>query len=332
MAVLPRKLPPTTAPPYGVHTGVSTSAFRGGGGRSVAPPGSRPPVSPLPPAPTPAPVYAPPPAADPRINNLIRAIQDGTDGTGQQQQASASTSRLAELSRPVNVRPLDMSDIEGQGAQVKALMQALMRGEGPSVGDVSRDPEAQAYAVAKEREAARMREEAAARLGASGVEGSGDFDAEVLGIREATGEAKARQVAELTGRRRAEMLNTALSGANLQMSDLERQARNRQTEYLSQVDLERMRREGILAQSTAEAGRTGTELTAKQRLLETLLGERDRGESLYRGDQERKRTEETRRLAEELQKRELEEALWERRYSPWNRPQARAPWTAGIAR
>ena len=158
-----------------------------------------------------------------------------------------------------------------------------MRGEGVTVGDQSNDPAARAYQIQKRREAERMRESEAARLGASGLAGSGDFDSRVAQIGSETGEAIASQVADLTNKRRGEMLTTAITGANMQMSDLDRQARSKQAEYGSRLDREKL----------AAADRD-TQRADRQRLLEVLLTQ----DTARRGESERA-TERERMIAEQ---------------------------------
>ena len=164
-----------------------------------------------------------PSANGPQISDLERQIRETTDAFG-----SATSKNTA------------------QSAQLQALLSQLMKGEGINIGPVNNDPEAQAFRVAKLRESERARESEAARLGASGITGSGDFDARVGQINEAAGTDIAGFEANLMGKRRKEATQTALSGANLQLADLDRQR-----------------------QDTALAG--STKLNALQNLLNTLM-------------------------------------------------------------
>jgi hypothetical protein len=158
--------------------------------------------------------------------------------------------------------PLDLSDINKRGEGLSALLAQLMRGEGINVGDQSNDPAARAYAVTKQREAERMREAEAARGAVEGGLAGGDMDARAAQLRESTGEAIAANNADLTNRRRTEALATAIQGAGMQMSDLERQANLRRSEYDSKVTGEKLRLE---REASAKADRS--------RLLDALLSE-----------------------------------------------------------
>ncbi|MGH7175757.1 MAG: hypothetical protein ACREJC_00125 [Tepidisphaeraceae bacterium] len=85
----------------------------------------------------------------------------------------------------------------------------LARGTGFNLPDVNTDPEAVSFNVAAQREQEANRQAEADRLGASGVTGSGAFDARVAQLREQAGEKVAGFRAALTGRRRTEQLGTA---------------------------------------------------------------------------------------------------------------------------
>ena len=176
--------------------------------------------------------------------------------------------------------------------------------------------------AAYEREAERLRESEAARLGASGVVGSGDFDSRVAQINTDTGEAIASNLADLTNKRRAEMLTTAMSGANMQMSDLERQARAKQAEYGSRVDREKLALaardaqradrqrllEVLMAQDTsrplhAERAHERAGMTAEQRWRDEI----ERRENDRRFERERQLGDNERRMREEMMRLELEQ-------------------------
>ena len=249
----------------------------------------RPPVYVPPQAPPPAPTVQPAPQApnnytrDPRIDELLRELQRGnTAGT----QPSVGT--------------LDLSGIERQSAQLRALLAQLMRGEGVKVGDLSNDPSQRAYELKTQRAAERLRESEAARAGATGGADAGGFDGRVAQIMTETGESNAANMADLINKRRTEKLQTALAGANLQMSDLQRQASNKSAEYGSTLERERLR-------MAADAARGGD----RQRLLEALMMEdRQRRESQERGsyydrDLAERRRIEDRDQAERLRLEEL---------------------------
>ncbi len=183
--------------------------------------------------------------------------------------ASKFSDRLAQLSGPSKVQGPDFSGYRQQQEALQARLEALMRGEGINIGDVSGDPEARAYRVAKEREAARARQSEADRLGASGMTGSGDFDARVAGIRESTGEAIASQQAGLAGRRRLEAQQGAIQAAGLTLSDLDRKFGQERTKFESELERERSERSRLaeaLGQEIAiEKSRYGSESDAVDR-------------------------------------------------------------------
>lgn len=243
--------------------------------------------------------YTPPPApqSDPRIESLIREIQSGQNVGG-----SSRSSTTASASP----KKLDLSGIEAQSAQLKNLLSQLMRGEGIQVSaDVSGDPEARAFAVQRMRQAERAREDEASRLGASGVAGSGDFDGRAAQIREEAGTDIAAQRAGLVGRRREQALATAITGANLQLADLDRQARNKQAEFAGGVDLAR------LSESTQ-----GQDAARQQRLLEVLLAEDARKRDSFEREREFQRAEEERALRDELLRQQVEQNRRTLAYSP----------------
>jgi hypothetical protein len=175
------------------------------------------------------------------------------------------------------------------------MLAQLMRGEGINVGDQSNDPAARAYAVAKQREAERMREAEAARGAVEGGLAGGDMDARAAQLRESTGEAIAANNADLTNRRRTEALATAIQGAGMQMSDLERQANLRRSEYDSRVTGEKLNLE-----------REGMARADKSRLLDALLSEDRMNKSAYDRQQELKRIETTTKNKEAYEKAEAD--------------------------
>lgn len=189
--------------------------------------------------------------------------------------------RLAQLTGPSKVQGPDFSGYRQQQEALQARLEALMRGEGINIGDVSADPEARAYRVAKEREAARARQSEADRLGASGMTGSGDFDARVAGIRESTGEAIASQQAGLAGRRRAEAQQGAITAAGLTLTDLDRkfgQERSRFDSELQREQAERARLADALGQEiNIERGRYGSENDASERAYREQVDTFERG-------------------------------------------------------
>ena len=286
-----------------------------------APPPPTPPPYQPPPAPPAPPVYRPPiaptapttapPGRDPRIEALLKALGGKT-----------------------TVQPLDLSATTARSEGLQALLQQLMRGEGIAIGDQSNDPAARAYAIQKRREAERMRESEAARHGASGGADAGGFDARVAQIGEQTGESIAANLADITNKRKGEALQTAITGANLQMSDLDRETRGKQLEYQSRFDAERLKREGtqtllqaLLAQDAASRGDyqrdidRGREDAARETDYQRLQSDQQRGDAredtARETDYQRRLTEqrfqeqreaETRRIREEMARLELERA------------------------
>ena len=262
---------------------LSTVTSEQGGG--FRPPYYVPPPAPPPQVPAPPPAYQPPPQApsnytrDPRIDELLRELQRGENGGSNQP----------------NVGTLDLNGIERQSAQLRALLAQLMRGEGVKVGDLSNDPAQRAYELKTGRAAERLRESEAARAGASGGADAGGFDGRIAQIMTETGESNAANMADLINKRRSEKLATALAGANLQLSDLSRQAGNKQAEHGSLLERERLRLAG-----------EATKGTDRQRLLDALMMEdRQRRESQERGNYYDKDLAERRRIEERDQAERL---------------------------
>jgi hypothetical protein len=260
----------------------SVSTAAGGAGGAIDPnwrytPPQQPPAPPPPSGPTGGGSGY---TRDPRIDELMR-----------QMSGSGSGGKLG---------PLDLSDINNKGSQLSALLAQLMRGEGINVGDQSNDPAARAYAVAKQREAERLREAEAARGAVEGGLAGGDSDARAAQIRESTGEAIAANNADLTNRRRTEALATAIQGAGMQMSDLERQANLRRSEYDSKVTGERLKMERDAA-SRADRSRLLDALLAedrtKKQTYDTEKSERDRirRDDFEKAEAERKHREDMQR-------------------------------------
>lgn len=212
----PTNLPPASNQPItsaATRGGVVSSAAGAGNGTGAVDPTYRPPVAP-PPANDTRPPVAPPPPVRPR--------------TFQDPQRPSDDPRIAELLRALTGDKASNEANRIRSAELEKLIQQFMRGEGIQTGDMSNDPAAQAYAVAKQREAERMREAAAAQVGASGVDGSSELATRAAQIREAVGTDIASNNAELTNKRRAEALATAMSGANLQLTELQRRQMEQQ--------------------------------------------------------------------------------------------------------
>lgn len=177
------------------------------------------------------------------------------------------------------VKGADFSGFQEQQKMLQARLQDLMSGKGIDIGDVSKDPEARAYRVAKEREAARSRAAEAERLAASGMTGSGDFDAQLAGIRESTGEAIASQQAQLAGRRRGEAIEGATRAAALSLQDMDRQVGQERLRFETEFGKEQAER-GRLAdqlgrQFQAEQARFGTESENVNRQINVDRDRRD---------------------------------------------------------
>jgi hypothetical protein len=212
---------------------------------------------------------------DPKLDELLRGLSGGPGKS--------------------NLGPLDLTDINKRGEGLSALLAQLMRGEGINVGDQSNDPAARAYAVAKQREAERMREAEAARGAVEGGLAGGDMDARAAQLRESTCEAIAANNADLTNRRRTEALATAIQGAGMQMSDLERQANLRRSEYDSKVTGERLNLE-----------RENASRADRSRLLDALLSEDRMNKTAFQKQEEEKRVERTTRNKEAFEKAEAD--------------------------
>lgn len=260
----PTVRPLGTATSHAGAIGSATSAAGGGaypGGvidptwRPPPPKPEAPPVQP----PTYTPPTAPPPIQggpgtqppprDPRLDELLRQLSEGGGA----------------------VDPLDLSSLNSRGAALSKLLAQLMRGEGITIGDQSNDPAARAYAVQKRREAERAMEAEASAAGANAGLAGGGLEGRAAQLREHTGEAIAANLADITNKRKAEALQTAITGANLQMSDLDRETRGLVAQHQSRVDAERLGREG------------------QQTLLQALLSQDAMAQSNYQRDIDRRR-------------------------------------------
>lgn len=218
---------------------------------------------------------------DPRLDELIKQLQRQTGGTPQGP-----------------LRELDLSGVEAQGGQLRDLLAQLMRGEGINVSsDVSGDPEATAFSIARRRAAENERESAAARAAVEG--GGGDLDMRAAQIAEQAGVDIAAQQAGLVGKRRDQALQTAITGANLQLSDLDRQAKLKTTEHQSYLEGERLRRAGEEAEAARQTGNT-------QRLLDVLMAEDARKQARFDRESDLSLGENERLLREELLRQEVE--------------------------
>ena len=251
--------------------------------------------------------------ADPRIEDLKRAL-------------AGATGRLSELSTPYAIKRPDFSQYGAQTSQVQGLLAQLMRGEGVQYNsDVSADPQAKAFRVAKLREAEGLRAGEADRLGASGLSGSGDFDARTAQIRESAGTDIAGYEAGLVGERRRQATEGAITGANLTLADLDRQARNEQDRFDADRDLEAARRSGLTTQ-------VQTELGTNQTLLSQLMGEDARRQELERlaeleATRQRERDEDIKRAKQtDLSRLNLDNQAAERLAAELRRQEERRRW------
>lgn len=272
--------------PLAASGALASSAAPTAGRVDIGPIVGQPPQRPVGEAPTgptaqqttrPSPTYQ----RDPRLDDLIRQLQRQTGGTPQGP-----------------LRELDLSDVEAQGGQLRDLLAQLMRGEGINVSsDVSGDPEAQAFSIARRRAAERERESAAAR---AAVEGGGDdLGMRAAQIAEQAGVDIAAQQAGLVGKRRDQALQTAITGANLQLGDLDRQAKLKTTEHQSYLEGERLRRAGEEAEAARQSGNT-------QRLLDVLMSEDARKQARFDRQSDLSLGENERLLREELLRQEVE--------------------------
>lgn len=305
-----------------------------GGGTGVVDPSYRPPK--------PKPPFTPPPTGidptkavtsqpDPRISQLMTQLAQQQTPTfaAPNPQIAALTGELAQSHRA-------SAGNTAQSGQLQALLGQLMRGEGVATPNVANDPEARAYRVAKLREEQLSRGAEADRLGASGVAGSGAFDARLAQLREATGEDIASQTANIAGRRRGEAIQGAVQGAQLTLADLERQRssesqRSGQAQgllnallgqeasardaALRQAEGQRGSQQQLLSQLLAEQGRVqglGTETAFRQedveaRRAETERAEKERRRLLYEDTQERGRAASAKSLADRRAQYEAEQ-------------------------
>lgn len=206
--------------------------------------------------------YAAPQGGD--LQDQIRAITDANTGLSE---------RVHQVSQPSTVAAPDFSRINDKTSQIQSLLTTLMNGGAPSIGDVSQDPAAIAYRVSRERDAARERTAEADRLGASGASGSGDFDARGAQIRERAGEDVASFTGNLASQRRNEAISSALAAAGQSSADLNREAQTEQARYDADLNRERMNREGVLQDVSAEQSINSTKADQLQRLLDTVLNE-----------------------------------------------------------
>lgn len=271
------------------------------GVRGVIAPGWKPPA-PKPPvivAPTPA------PAPDPMIEQLKQQLKvsQNTTGGGANSQATA---RSADLASPVNVPALDLSGIESQSAELKALMSKMMKGQGFDNIDIAGDPAARAYSVSRRRAAENSRAAEAERLAASGVTGSGEFDSSLAQIRELSNEDIASNEADIVNRRRGEAMSTALAGAGLKLSDLDRQSRDKRAAYDAEIEKERIRRSGLESAAHLDSSREGQDFSIQSRLLDQLMAEQSRQDTLRERTDELRRNAESERLKQELLKQQVE--------------------------
>lgn len=228
------------APSIGPLSPVSSAQSVAG---AVQIPQYRPPTAPPPPSAAPIPPTPPPTVVAPRLP---------------EPDAPSTNPRVQLLLQEMQTGETRDQDRALQNQQLSDLLSQLMRGEGIKIGDVSNDPAARAYAVARQRSVARAREEEAAMAAANpGMQG-GAFEGRAAQLREAAGEDIARNLADVATKRRGEALSTAITGANLQISELARQAQDRQADK-----------------------------TDKLRLLDVLLADDGRKRSTYEAERDR---------------------------------------------
>src|SRR3990167_1942366 len=247
----------------------------------VTPPPVAPPQAPLPPLkfPTFQPVQT---TTDPKITALIAALTKQLTGAGQatrgfQQQLTAAPS--PEMTARSVERPQMVSDAQRQALEQRIL--ALLSGQGPDIGDISTDPEARAYRLARTRESERQRQEEAESLAASGLSGSGDFESRRFQIGEGRAEDIAGFEAGLSGRRRQQMIDTSLQAAGLSLQDLSRQAaleesrgmvgeRAEDRRLMAALQAARLRQSGATSAGQLALGSLGTQIQGTQGLLGIL--------------------------------------------------------------
>lgn len=197
----------------------------------------------------------------------------GAGAAGAAPAAAAPDPRIAQLTSALgenlNVKGPDYSSINARSTQLQNLMSAMMRGEGMDVGDLHNDPEARAFRIAKLRETELGRESEANRLAASGMTGSGDFDTRVAGLNEAAGTAIAGNEAALTGKRRSEKMGTAVTGAQLELNDLNRLTQNENERYRSDFEkasADRSSKQALLSALTGQSQFASSQSADQQRM------------------------------------------------------------------
>lgn len=208
---------------------------------------------------------------NPKLSELSAQIE--AQIAQSQQNRNSLRTQAESLTDPSTVRAPDFSGQQAQRGQLQALITELMAGRGPAVGDVTNDPAAQAYSLQKRRAAERLRGTAANRLAASGVSGSGEFDTEVLGINEAAGEDIARFSADLANQRRGEMTQTALSGAQLSLSDLDRSSQSERDRFEAELAMADRSRLNLMTRADMENSADDSSLMDLQRFYETLAAQ-----------------------------------------------------------
>ena len=180
---------------------------------------------------------------------------------------------LKRLSDPFTFDRPDTTARDQQALQLRNLIAAMGSAEGLTVPDISSDPEAIANRVRAERQGERSREAEAARLGASGMSGSGAFDSRLAQIREQTGENILGFEAGLSERRRAERQRGAISAATLGLADLDRQGRDESETLNRQFAVEQARRGGLISAAQLAGTQQSAGRSRDDQLLQALLAQ-----------------------------------------------------------
>lgn len=241
------------APPPNAQNGIQSPAL-GQGATPVTPPPATTTFSPPATGITNTAAIASQP--DPKIAALITQLT---------QQAATP----AAAATPVNLAPPDFSGTNAQSASLRTLLGTLAAGQGINTPDMSKDPAAIAYNTTRTRAGEQQRQAEADRAAASGVSGSGDFDARVAQINEAVGTDEAANAANLTNQRRAEGIQEAETAANLQLGQIGQdtaQAQSKYSDSIAQQQLQQAR-----DNSAQQAGQF--DRSSNQSLLAALLGE-----------------------------------------------------------
>jgi hypothetical protein len=170
--------------------------------------------------------------------------------------------------------------VNAESASIQSLLAELAQGRGLPAFNAALDPAAVAYRNARTRQAQNMRAGEADALGASGTAGSGDFNARLDQIKEAAGQDIAGFEGDLSNSRRGEALDTAMTGATLRLSDLNRQTGTAEAAADRAQRAEESRRAGVATAASLEQQGQQGKTQSLQALMNSLLGQSDSSQGL----------------------------------------------------